>query len=40
VAPAGLVLGFGHGVHLTRLVDTIVAAYAAALKSGMAGRLR
>ncbi|MCY1537255.1 hypothetical protein D9M68_727440 [compost metagenome] len=39
VAPTGLVLGFGHGVHLSRLVDTIVAAYAAALKGGLAGRL-
>ena len=40
VAPTGLVLGFGHGVHLSRLVDTIVAAYAAALKGGMTVRLR
>ncbi|OOG84357.1 hypothetical protein B0E41_10470, partial [Hydrogenophaga sp. A37] len=40
VAPTGLVLGFGHGVHLSRLVDTIVATYAADLKGGMAGRLR
>lgn len=29
VAPTGLGLGFSHGVHLSRLVDTIVAAYAA-----------
>ena len=35
----GLVLGFGHGVHLSGLVDTIVAAYAVDLKGGMAGRL-
>lgn len=40
VAPTGLVLGFGHGVHLSGLVDTIVAAYAAALKGGMTVRLR
>jgi hypothetical protein len=39
VAPTGLVLGFGHGVHLSGLVDTIVAAYAAALKGGMTVRL-
>jgi hypothetical protein len=35
VAPAGLVLGFGHGVHLSRLVDTIVAAYVVNLKGGI-----
>ena len=40
VAQPGLVLGFGHGVHLSRLVDTIVAAYAAVLKGGMTARLR
>ena len=40
VAPTGLVLGFGHGVHLSGLVDTIVAAYAVDLKGGMAGRLQ
>ena len=40
VAPTGLVLGFGHGVHLSGLVDTIVAAYAAALKGGMTVRLQ
>jgi putative transposase len=33
-------MGLRHGVHLSRLVDTIVAAYAVAFKDGMAGRLR
>lgn len=40
MAPTGLALGFGHGVHLSRLVDTIVAAYAVDLKGGMTARLR
>ncbi len=42
VPPTGLGLGLGvsHGVHLYRLVGTIVAAYAAALKGGMARHLR
>ena len=39
VAPPGLVHGFGHGVHLSRLVDTIVAAYVVEFKGGMAARL-
>jgi hypothetical protein len=39
MVPTGLVLGFGHGVHLSRLVDTIFAAYAAVLKGGIAARL-
>jgi hypothetical protein len=39
VAPPGLDIGFRHGVHLSRLVDTIVTAYAADLKGGMSGRL-
>ncbi|MFA7556314.1 MAG: hypothetical protein WCZ20_00750, partial [Hydrogenophaga sp.] len=40
VAPTGLVLGFVHGVHLSRLVDTIVAAYVVNLKGGMTVRLQ
>src|SRR5690606_14986070 len=39
VAPTGLVLGFVHGVHLSRLVDAIVAAYVVNLKGGMTVRL-
>jgi hypothetical protein len=39
VLPTVLGLGFGHGVHLFRLVDTIVAAYADNLKGGMTVRL-
>jgi len=40
VAPTGLDLRFSHGVHLSRLVDTIVAAWAVDLKGGMTARLR
>ncbi len=35
VAPLGLVHGFSHGVHPSRLVDIIVAAYLADFKGGM-----
>lgn len=39
VAPTCDLLGVFHGVHLTSLVDTILAAYTAGFKKGMAGRL-
>lgn len=40
VGPMGLGLRIGHSVLLSRLVDTIVAAYAVALKGGITGRLQ
>ncbi|WP_217992646.1 hypothetical protein, partial [Polaromonas sp. AET17H-212] len=40
MTPAHDLLGVFHGVHLNSLVDTILAAYTAEFKKGVAGRLR
>ncbi|WP_176491346.1 hypothetical protein, partial [Polaromonas sp. AET17H-212] len=39
MTPAHDLLGVFHGVHLNSLVDTILAAYTAEFKKGVAGRL-